>query len=206
MPLTPTELADAFAALGTGYGTEAKPVKARRMECVDLAALLAVSQGKVVAGARAPSVNAMKVWSKIQEGFAPTGASVSARARVVRSTAGRELVELVGCAAVKVIGRGEARLIVEGVEQRFISAAPIDDKGRVVVTAILVGDAQYQVPLMLAVDRQAALHKVAQPWALLGLRLGDVGHGHEAPAPAPSPAPVKAKPKTEAPQVAPAVK
>ncbi|MEK9900230.1 MAG: hypothetical protein VW516_05710 [Rhodospirillaceae bacterium] len=129
MPLTPVELADAYAALGSGAGLEAKDVSARRLTCAQLAELLAVSIGKV-AGARPPTGAAMKVWAWISEAFVaqlPSGSTLAAsdmanaRASSIRSTAARELVELVGRAVVAVVGG--AALVEAGARARCVQAA-----------------------------------------------------------------------------------
>lgn len=171
MDLTPVHLADAYAALGSGHGQEDAATRQRRLDCVDLAERLAVSQGKTtIAGARPPHQNAIKAWALLAE----LGA---------RGHAWREFVELSANAAIKVIGRGAAKVkgsrsdAVSG----FLSTLPTDDKGSITITQVIVGDAVYALPVPITVQQQAALHRIAHPWALLGLRLGDVGHGHPTP-------------------------
>lgn len=187
MPLTPVELADAYAALGSGAGLEAKEVSARRLTCAQLAELLAVSIGKV-AGARPPTGAAMKVWAWISEAFVaqlPSGSMLAAsdmanaRASSIRSTAEREMIELAGRAVVAVIGRGQAKVqTADGALSGFISTAPADERGMTAIVGVHVGESSYALPFPLVVHRQAAVHKVAHPWSLMGLRLDDVGHAH----------------------------
>lgn len=170
LPLSPVELADAYAALGAGYGTEPRPLRARRQECVDLATLLAISVGKV-AGARAPSPNAMRVWSWIHEDY-PGDAKIQAEA-------GREFIELVGVAAVRVIGRGDASVkLADGSSTAYLSTADTGGRNQIDIASITVGRATYSVPVPVVVSQQAAIHKLVHPWAAMGLRLGDAGHGH----------------------------
>lgn len=188
LPLTVLELADAYAALAAGTTNEAKDVSARRATCVQLAELLALSIGKV-AGARPPSNAAIAVWAWIGEGFVasllPSGSTLaaadmaSARAASIRSTANREMVELVGRAAVAVIGRGDASVATPGgeVSARLSTLTP-DEQGCIKIAAIHVGAAVYTLGSPMVVSKQAALHKVAHPWSLMGLRLADVSHAH----------------------------
>lgn len=188
LPLTVQELADTYAALGGGTTNEARDVSARRATCIQLAELLAVSIGKV-AGARSPTAAAIAVWAWISEGFAaaplPSGSTLaasdmaSARAASIRSTAEREMIELVGRAAVAVIGRGEASVAsASGEVSARLSTLTPDEQGVITIAAIHVGAAVYTLDKPLAVSKQAALHKVAHPWSLMGLRLGDVSHSH----------------------------
>jgi hypothetical protein len=48
----------------------------------------------------------------------------------------------------------------------------------ITVSAVHVGDGVYGLDKPLRVAKQAALHKVAHPWSLMGLRLADVSHSH----------------------------
>jgi hypothetical protein len=187
LPLTVVDLADAYAALGGGTTNEARDVSARRATCIQLAELLAVSVGKV-AGARPPSNAAVAVWAWISEGFVaqlPSDSTLAAsdmanaRAASIRSTAEREMVELVGRAAVAVIGRGDASVATLGGEvSARLSTLTADAQGMITVSAVHVGDGVYALDKPLRVAKQAALHKVAHPWSLMGLRLADVSHGH----------------------------
>jgi len=175
LPLTVQELADAYAALGSGTSNEAGDVTARRSTCVQLAELLALSIGKV-AGARPPSANAMKAWGMVGAEF---DAGEPARSATVRTTARREMVELIGRAAVAVVGRGPASVATpDGQVERSLSQLRPDAEGLVTIAAVHVGAAVFTLATPLVVSQQAALHKVAQPWALMGLQLGDVKHAH----------------------------
>lgn len=183
LPLTPLELADAYAALAAVCGIEDKATTARRQTCAELAGLLGQNLSKV-AGQRPPVVNAMKVWSWIGEAFsAPADAATDAlaRARTMRATASREAIEIVGRAALAVIGRGPAQIVTPGGRSRFLSTAP-SDKGQLTITGLVVGEGkaerEYVLPMPLVVSQQAAIHKVGHPWARMGFEFGDTGHDH----------------------------
>lgn len=191
MPLTPSELADAYAALGVGSTGEAKPVQARRKETLDLAEVLVLGLGKgaKAAGARPPSANAIKVWDRI----AKMGAD--------KANAARELVELTGRAALAVVGRGPIRVQHTGHDALtgLLSTLEADQKGIVTISAISGVRGPYRLPAPIQVSKQAALHKVAQPWAGIGLLLGDVGHGHQQPGEEDMPPKAASKPEQKAP-------
>lgn len=195
LPLTPQELADAFAALATGYGTESPDLQQMRRDAADIAEVLAVSMGvdpmaitrpsaprnaadraRFVAGGRAPSANAIKVWDRIARG------SKGRR----YTTAWREFVELTGRAAIGVVGRGQAKVqtgVEHGKAVAWLAQLGNDDRGQIKISVVIVGGASYQLPVPIVVDKQAAIHKVAHPWMLMGLQLADAGRGNPEPPP-----------------------
>ena len=165
MPLTPSELADALSYLASSRGTEGKAVMRRRRECVDLAEKLGVANG-AAAGSRPPSADAIKAWAMAAEMTRDPDPL-------------RELVELPAHAAGAASGKGAAKVTTgDGLVTGFLSSAEPDSKGQITITHVSVKDAMFQLPVAIVVEQQAALHKVAHPWATLGLILGDVGHGH----------------------------
>lgn len=190
MPLTPGELADAYAALGVGSTGEAKPMQARRKEMLDLAEVLVLSLGKghKAAGSRPPTANAIKVWDKIAKmGADPMNAT-------------RELVELTGRAALAVVGRGPIKVQHAGHDALtgFLSTLEPSGKDIITISAVYgVNGGPYRLPVPLSVPKQAALHKVAQPWASIGLLLGDVGHGHPQPSEEDMPPKAASKPEVD---------
>lgn len=161
LPLTPTELADALAILGTGYGTEPKDLRARRYDCVDMAASLAVSQG-VVAGVRPPSSHACQAWQWMGDVL---------RDAPQKAEAARELIELVGTAAMRVLGRGPVRLVLDTGKTTTLADAQPHDDGVLAVAGVASSQATYELPVMLMVPKQAAVHQLVHPWAKIGLRV-----------------------------------
>lgn len=172
MPLSPRELADAFAALGTPCGIQPKSIVQRRRDCVDMAGLLVASlRGgqsgpKVFAGEAAPSANAIRAWAVLADHD---------------SDAWREFIELTAHTALRIIKRGAAKVRSQGAWSGFLASIEPDSKGSITIDAVGVGDAEFVLPSPIVVSKQAALHRVAHPWALLGLHLGDVGHAHPQP-------------------------
>jgi len=186
LPLTPLELADAFAACSITSGTEPKDIQARRRIASELAELLGRSLSKV-AGQRPPSANAQRVWGWISEALTAkpdAEPEAAARARTMRATAAREYIELIGRAALGIIGRGQAKLRIVGQAEptRYITTIKPDAEGFIAVAGILTGEGkaerEYTLPTPLRLHAQAALHKVGHPWMLMGLVLADAGHDH----------------------------
>lgn len=186
LPLTPLELADAFAACSIASGTEPKDVQARRKTCSELAELLGRSLSKV-AGQRPPTANAQRVWSWIAEAFTAKPDALpgfDARAKAVRSTAAREHIELIGRAALGLIGGGKVKLRIAGLAEpaKHITTVKPDADGFMAITGIVNGEGkaerEYTLPTPLRLHAQSALHKVGHPWMLMGLVLADASHAH----------------------------
>lgn len=186
LPLTPLELADAFAACSIASGTEPKDVQARRKTCSELAELLGRNLSKV-AGQRPPGANAQRVWAWIAEAVVATPDAEPAfalRARTMRATAAREHIELIGRAALGLIGRGQAKLRIVGQAEptRYITTVKPDTEGFISIAGILTGEgkaeSEYTLPTPLRLHTQSALHKAGHPWMLMGLVLADAGHDH----------------------------
>ena len=186
LPLTPLELADAFAACSVASGTEPKDVQARRKTCSELAELLGRNLSKV-AGQRPPTANAQRVWAWIAEAVVAKPDAEPAfalRARAMRTTAAREHIELIGRAALGVIGGGKIRLRIAGQAEptRYITTVKPDADGFIAIAGILTGEGkaerEYALPTPLRLHAQSALHKAGHPWMLMGLVLADAGHAH----------------------------
>lgn len=192
LTLSMADAADALAACAARYGVEGRPTQHRRADAGILAEMAAKTcEGKHIAGVKPPSSAALAVWSALAKAF-PAGPYQ------------RELVEMSGRAAIRVIGTGPAKVTASnGLVTGFLANVEPDQQGQITLTHVHVRDSSYQLPVPITVSKQAALHRVGHPWAALGLALGDVGHDHPVPPVEKQPEKPAAKPAPSRPAVTP---